>query len=303
MNTKYLSFDNKLKEKGIAFICDEPMKKHITFKLGGNAKRFVTVNNECELKTVLSAVNESYLRYFILGNGSNMLVCDEGFDGVVITLGGEFSEIKLLSESEISCGAGASLSSLCAFARKNSLSGLEFAWGIPGSAGGAAYMNAGAYGGEMKDVLASCEHIDKNGNKGSFSGEELSLGYRKSVYTDKDFVITKLILNLKKGDYDEINSKMGELMDKRKSKQPLEYPSAGSTFKRPEGYFAAALIEECGLKGLSVGDAEVSVKHSGFVINKGKASCSDVLNLIEKIKAIVKEEKDVELECEVKLLK
>ena len=300
---KYLSFDNKLNNNGIAFICDEPMKKHITFKLGGNAKRFVTVNNECELKEVLSAINESSLRYFILGNGSNMLVCDEGFDGVVITLGGEFSEIKLLSDTEISCGAGVSLSSLCAFARKNSLTGLEFAWGIPGSAGGAAYMNAGAYGGEMKDVLTSCEHFDLSGNKGEYKGEELNLGYRKSAYTDKDFIITKLILNLKKGDYDEINAKMSELMDKRKSKQPLEYPSAGSTFKRPEGYFAAALIEECGLKGLSVGDAEVSVKHSGFVINKGNASCGDVLNLIEKIKRIVKEEKNVELECEVKLLK
>ena len=300
---KYLSFDSKLNNMGVAFLKDEPMKKHITFQLGGNAKRFVTVNNAKELKAVLSAAQENSLRYFILGNGSNMLVSDEGFDGVVITLSGELSEIKLLSDTEISCGAGASLSSLCAFARKNSLCGLEFAWGIPGTAGGAAYMNAGAYGGEMKDVLAACEHIDENGNEGKFEGEKLSLGYRKSVYTDKGFVITKLILNLKKGEYNEINAKMNELMDKRKSKQPLEYPSAGSTFKRPEGYFAAALIEACGLKGMAVGDAEVSVKHSGFVINKGNASCSDVLNLIEKIKATVKEEKNVELECEVKLLK
>ena len=300
---KYSGFDRKLTNSGIAFLTDEPMKKHITFKLGGNAKRFLTVKNEAELSLVLSAVNENKLAYFILGNGSNMLVSDEGFDGVVITLGGEFSEIKLMDSETISCGAGASLSSLCAFARKNSLSGLEFAWGIPGSAGGAAYMNAGAYGGEMKDVLSLCEHMDLNGEKGVYKAEGLELSYRKSTYTNKDLIITKLILKLKKGDYEEINAKMAELMEKRKSKQPLEYPSAGSTFKRPEGYFAAALIEECGLKGEHVGDAEVSVKHSGFIINKGNATCSDVLSLIEKVKEKVKEMKNVELECEVKLLK
>ena len=300
---KYSGFDRKFTNSGIAFLTDEPMKKHITFKLGGNAKRFLTVKNEAELSLVLSAVKENKLAYFILGNGSNMLVSDEGFDGVVITLGGEFSEIKLMDSETISCGAGASLSSLCAFARKNSLSGLEFAWGIPGSAGGAAYMNAGAYGGEMKDVLSLCEHMDLNGEKGMYKAEELELSYRKSTYTNKDLIITKLILKLKKGDYEEISAKMAELMEKRKSKQPLEYPSAGSTFKRPEGYFAAALIEECGLKGEHVGDAEVSVKHSGFIINKGNATCSDVLSLIEKVKEKVKEMKNVELECEVKLLK
>ena len=299
----YTSFDKKLINENIAFLIDEPMKKHITFKLGGNAKRFVEVKDTSELKTVLSAIKENGLSYFILGNGSNMLVADEGFDGVVITLGGKFKEIELVDETTVSCGAGAMLSSLCLFAKKNSLSGLEFAWGIPGTAGGAAYMNAGAYGGEMKQVLTSCEHIDENSVCGKFIGEELSLGYRKSVYTDKNFVITKLVLKLSKGNIEEINEKMNELMEKRKSKQPLEYPSAGSTFKRPEGYFAAALIEECGLKGENVGDAEVSVKHSGFVINKGEASCSDVLNLIDKVKEVVLKEKNVLLECEVKLLK
>ena len=194
------------------------------------------------------------------------------------------------------------MSRVCNFALENGLTGLEFAFGIPGSAGGAAYMNAGAYGGEMKDVLVECRHIDSNGNFGSLRGEELGLAYRTSAYEHNGYIITTLVMKLSKGNKDEIRAKMQELLQRRKDKQPLEYPSAGSTFKRPEGYFAGALIEECGLKGYSVGGAQVSEKHAGFVINKGSATAKDVLDLIKYIQDKVFSEKGVMLEPEVRLI-
>ena len=192
---------------------------------------------------------------------------------------------------------------MCSFALENSLTGLEFAYGIPGSCGGAAFMNAGAYGGEMKDVLYRCDHIDKNGDKGFIEGEDMRLSYRHSAYYDNGCIVTGLYLKLKKGDKEEIKAKMTELMGRRKDKQPLEFPSAGSTFKRPEGYFAGALIEECNLKGVSVGGAQVSEKHAGFVINTGGATCKDVLDLCKKVSDTVYDKKGVKLEMEIRVTK
>ena len=297
----YKVLDALCKAEKIEYKIDEKMNKHTSFKIGGNADRFIEICTEKHLNQVLLVLSEQNLPYFILGNGSNLLVSDKGLRAVVLQLKGDFKKIELIDEDTICCGAGVILSSLCNFAKENSLSGLEFAFGIPGTAGGAVYMNAGAYGGEMKDVLLKCEHF--NGiEKGMFVGDELELSYRKSVYDNKNYIITKLFLKLIKTEKSVITAKMEELMLARKTKQPLEFPSAGSTFKRPPNHFAAALIEECGLKGFSVGDAMVSEKHSGFVINNGKASCQNVLDLIEKVKVIVKEKTNVELENEIKMI-
>ena len=202
----------------------------------------------------------------------------------------------------ITCGAGVSMNRLCRFALEKGLTGLEFAFGIPGSAGGAAFMNAGAYGGEMKDVLAGCTHLTQSGERGRLVGEELALGYRRSAYRENGFLITSLLLRLAPGDKTEIQARMEDLIARRKAKQPLEYPSAGSTFKRPEGYFAGALIESCGLKGASVGGAQVSEKHAGFVINHGGATSADILALIRLIQNTVYAKKGVRLEPEVRFL-
>ncbi len=304
MAFNYNKLDDLCLSKGIELKKDEILSKYTGFRTGGPTDRMVIAKSEDELKALLELINESEYNYFILGRGSDMLALDEGYRGIVIRLDGEFSKISLLEDGlTVECGAGASLASLCIFARDNCLSGLEFAWGIPGSCGGAVYMNAGAYGGEIKDVAVKCEYLTKTGEKGEFSLDEMKLTYRHSVFSDSDMIITKAYFKLKSADKAEIVTKMDELIGKRKAKQPLEYPSAGSTFKRPEGYFAAALIEECGLKGESIGGAEVSEKHSGFIINKNNATAEDVLKLIEKVKTVVLNEKGVELECEVRILK
>ena len=282
---------------------EEPMKKHITFHLGGNARAFVEPDSEENLVKIIKKCRELSLHYAVIGNGSNLLVEDAGFEGVVIHLGTAFSNIELVGETEIKCQAGASLMKVCNFALEHSLTGLEFAYGIPGSAGGAAFMNAGAYGGEMKDVLYSCRHINPDLSYGELMGEDLALSYRHSAYHENGAVITSLHLKLKKGKPSEIKAKMEELYGRRKEKQPLEYPSAGSTFKRPEGYFAGKLIEDAGLKGASIGGAAVSEKHAGFVINKGGASCADVLALCEKINNKIQADFGVSLEREIKILK
>ena len=237
---------------------------------------------------------------FILGNGTNLLVSDFGIEGAVIHINGGMDEIKLTSAFDIECEAGVKLSKLCNFALENSLSGLEFAWGIPGSAGGAAYMNAGAYDSKMSEIITSAEHISLDGIEGRFEGDELEFGYRKSVYHNNKNVITLINLKLSPGRQDNIMKKMEELITIRKSKQPLEFPSAGSVFKRPTGNFAGTLIEECGLKGRSVKGAMVSEKHAGFIINTGGATCSDVRQLIEIIKEEVFLNKSIKLETEIK---
>lgn len=297
------------KYNDIKLICDEIgceyseetlLSACTSFKIGGKADLFVMPSTEEMLATVISACDKAGVRTLILGKGSNLLVSDEGFKGVVITTS-KLDEIKLIDETSIYCRSGVTLTKLCRFALDNSLTGLEFAYGIPGSAGGAAYMNAGAYGGEMKDVLYRCDHICKDGSKGFYEGADLELSYRHSVYSKSDKTVTALYLKLEKGDKAAIKAKMDELMGKRRDKQPLEYPSAGSTFKRPEGYFAGALIEQCGLKGYSVGGAQVSEKHAGFVVNIGGATAKDVLAVIEHCKNTVFENTGVTLEPEVEI--
>ena len=281
---------------------DVPMSAYTTFRIGGNARLMVTPESDDALAAVIRLCKEEGVKPFILGNGSNMLISDNGLDTVVINMCRQSAAVRLVGENTIECDAGINLVKVCNFALENELTGLEFAFGIPGSAGGAAYMNAGAYGGEMKDVLVSCNHIDSDGNFGTLSGDELRLSYRTSAYEHNGYIITKLTLRLQKGNREEIKAKMYELLQRRKDKQPLEYPSAGSTFKRPEGYFAGALIEECGLKGFSVGGAQVSEKHAGFVINKGGATSADVMNLIKHVQDTVLREKGVLLEPEVRLI-
>lgn len=288
-----------LKDNHIDYICDEPMKNHTTFKVGGNAQVFVTVNSKEELSSLMKYISKENLPYFVLGKGSNLLVSDSGIKGAVITLDGEFSEIRIEDNNCIFAGAGASLMKLCRIAQENSLSGLEFAYGIPGSVGGAVFMNAGAYGGEMKDCLVSADYITPQGKFGTFTKDELNLGYRTSVFKDKNYIITSCTLSLKEDNKDIIKEKMDELLGRRKSKQPLEYPSAGSTFKRPKGAFAGTLIESCGLKGFTVGGACVSEKHAGFIVNKGGATFEDIDALIKEVQKRVKDETGYFLETEV----
>ena len=294
---------SKLSQANISFTVAEPMKAHTTFKTGGNAAVFICPQNEFELSETLKTIKSCGLKPFILGNGSNLLVSDEGItDRPVIYIGEAFNYVRLLDENTIEVGAGAMLTAPCRFALEHSLTGLEFAFGIPGSCGGAAYMNAGAYGGEMKDVVVRCNHIDFDGNAGHFDACELDFGYRHSVYSDCDCVITSIVLKLEKGDKEEINAKMRELLQRRKDKQPLESPRAGSVFKRPIGYYGGELIEICGLKGYRIGGAEVSEKHAGFIINRGDATASDVMNLVEHIRKPVFDSYGIELDCEIRYI-
>lgn len=290
-----------VKNEGISYIENEPMALHTTFKIGGPARLAVFPKNENEISDVIKKCKEENVRYMVVGNGSNLLVADEGIDAVVILLGKNFGEVKLIDDTTIFAEAGAPLMKVCRFALENGLSGLEFAYGIPGSCGGGAFMNAGAYGGELGDVMFRCDHIDQDGNKGSLEGDDLKLAYRHSAYYENGCVITGAYFKMQKADKEEIKAKMDDYMSRRRDKQPLEYPSAGSTFKRPEGNFAGALIEQCGLKGTSVGGAEISTKHAGFVINKGGATCKDVLDLCKKVADTVKAEKGIELEMEVRV--
>lgn len=300
-----MSFD-KIFEYATGIGCkaerEVPMSKYTTFRIGGNASVMLTPLNDEQLVSVIKECKKENIKPFILGNGSNMLICDAGLNTVVINMCRPEPEIELVNGDTIVCDAGMNMSKVCNFALDNELTGLEFAFGIPGSAGGAAYMNAGAYGGEMKDVLVECRHIDSDGNLGSLKGDELGLAYRTSAYEHNGFIITTLVMKLKKGDKAEIKARMQELLQRRKDKQPLEFPSAGSTFKRPEGHFAGGLIEECGLKGCSVGGAQVSEKHAGFIINKGGATAQDVLDLIKYVQDRVFEEKGIHLEPEVRLI-
>lgn len=280
----------------------EPMSKHTSFKIGGNADVYIKVNNLSKLSTILKECQDSDVDYMILGNGSNLLVSDDGIRGVVIRLDGDFRKITLLDDTTIFCGAGATLAYLCKFALNCGLSGLEFAWGIPGTVGGAVFMNAGAYDGEMKDVVHSVSHISPSGEIGRTEKENMNFGYRTSVYRSNNMIITGVTLKLKKGNPDEIRAKMDDYMSRRSTKQPLEYPSAGSVFKRPEGNFAGALIEQCGLKGKTCGGAQVSEKHAGFIINKSNATSKDVRDLIGEIQKTVSEKTGYSLECELIIL-
>ena len=290
------------KETESPFSENEMLSAHTTFKIGGPAEVFASPQNAGQVSAAVRFCKENGVKLFPLGKGSNLLVSDDGASGIILHFGRDMSEMRLLDEETIYCEAGASLAKLCSFALEKSLTGLEFAYGIPGSVGGAVFMNAGAYGGEIKDVILSAEHIDENGERGVFKGDALEMSYRHSVYGSKKYIITSAVFRLKKGDKAEIKAKMDELIGKRFDKQPMDKPSAGSTFKRPEGAFASALIDQCGLKGFTVGGAQVSEKHAGFVINKGDATCADVLELIERVQNKVKTDTGFTLEPEVEIL-
>ena len=280
---------------------NEPMARHTSFRVGGPADRFMIPESEEELREAVLDCKASGKPWYMVGNGSNLLVGDKGFRGVVIQLFKNFSDITI-EEEDIYAQSGALLVRLANQAAKQGLTGLEFASGIPGTLGGAVVMNAGAYGGEMKDVILWSDVLTEDGEFLRLSGEELELGYRTSVIQKKHYFVLGAALRLKKGDQNEIRSVMKELKEKRVSKQPVEYPSAGSTFKRPEGYFAGKLIMDTGLRGFSVGGAQVSEKHCGFVINKGGATAKDVQLLIKEVADRVEERFGVRLEPEVKML-
>ena len=279
----------------------EPMKKHTTFRIGGPADYYLCPHSVRELQAVLHICRGEKLPFFILGNGSNLLVSDKGYRGAVIQLWKNMSEIERTG-TRIRAQAGALLSKIAAAALEDGLIGMEFAAGIPGTLGGAVVMNAGAYGGEMKDIIKEVQVMDQEGNLLNLPAEKLELGYRTSIIKKKDYIVLSAVLELEPGDREEIRAKMDDLKERRVSKQPLELPSAGSTFKRPEGYFAGKLIMDAGLRGFSVGGAQTSEKHCGFVVNKGNATAEDVTDLIREVQEKVKERFGVELEPEVKFL-
>ena len=282
-------------------LLDEPMSRHTTFRIGGPADVFVSPKDEKQTAEVLKAVRRSGLPFFVLGNGSNLLVSDSGFRGVVVRIYRNMSDINVNGE-EICAGAGALLSAIAAAARSAELTGFEFASGIPGTLGGAVVMNAGAYGGEMKDVLTCARVLTPQGEIKTLTLPELKLGYRTSIVKEEDLVVLSAGMKFEKGDPAAIRDKMQDLQQRRVSKQPLEFPSAGSTFKRPEGYFAGKLIEDAGLRGFAVGGAKVSDKHCGFVINADHATADDVIRLIRQVSDRVYESSGVRLEPEVRFL-
>ena len=281
-------------------LLNEPMSKHTSFKTGGPADYFVCPENLDELKRVIGILKSNNINYVVFGKGSNMLVSDMGIDGAVIYMG-SFSQIKS-DGNIITAGCGAGLSSIALNAFENSLTGFEFASGIPGTLGGAAFMNAGAYGNEMKDVIKWVRAIDDDLNEVKLFNNELGFGYRKSLISEKKLIIVEGCIELEEGEKDEILARMEELNKSRREKQPLNFPSAGSTFKRPEGYFAGKLIEESGLKGKSIGGAKVSEKHAGFIINTGNATTNDILELIKYCQNKVFEKFSVELVPEVRII-
>lgn len=278
---------------------DELMSRHTTFRIGGPADYFVIPQNTEQIRAVVTQCKKEKIPYYVLGNGSNLLVGDKGYRGVIIQIYRNYSEIKVEAE-RIYAQAGALLSKIAAEALSNSLTGVEFASGIPGTLGGAVMMNAGAYGGEMKQVIESAEILTKDGDVKTLTVEELELAYRTSSIAKTEGIVLSAILHLEQGDTESVRSYMEELKEKRVTKQPLEYASAGSTFKRPEGYFAGKLIDDAGLRGFCLGNAQVSEKHCGFVINRGKATALDVISLMQQVSEKVEASSGVKLEPEVK---
>ena len=278
---------------------NEPMKNHTTFKIGGPAQYYVTPESVTQIQEVVSLCKDKNIPLHVIGNGSNILVGDDGVDGVVLALFNTFSDYEI-KDNVITAQAGMSLIKLAVIALREGLTGLEFASGIPGSVGGAVYMNAGAYDGQMKDVVTSVTVLDEAGNIRILGRDELDMGYRTSTVAKHNMIVLQVIIELKAGDKEQIKDRMNQLSELRKQKQPLEYPSAGSTFKRPEGYFAGKLIADAGLKGYSIGGAAVSEKHAGFVVNMGGATAKDVVELTDYIKKRIIEQFGVTLELEIK---
>lgn len=283
-------------------LANEPMKDHTTFRIGGDADAFVRISDKEKLAKVLRYLGQVEIPYYILGNGSNLLVADEGYRGVIIEIAEKMNEVRV-EGSCLVCQAGALLSKVARTAYENGLTGLEFAAGIPGTIGGGVVMNAGAYGGELKNVVTQVAVMDRAGEELIFDNDAMEFGYRTSLIKKYPYIVTEVTLRLVEGDRDVIKAAMDDYGTRRREKQPLEYPSAGSTFKRPEGHFAGALIQDAGLKGYTVGGAQVSEKHSGFVINKGDATAADVRSLMEHVQKIVKAKFNVTLEPEVIYLK
>lgn len=288
----------QLQECGCSVALDEPMSAHTSFRIGGPADLFVSATSE-QAAAVMTLCRQASVPLMLIGNGSNLLISDEGIRGVVLQLSPE--EIQL-DEEYIAASAGVSLGKLCLSAHEHGLSGLEFAYGIPGSVGGGVYMNAGAYGGELADVLVDVTALDDNGKTVVLTKDELKLGYRHSLFMEQPLTVLKATFRLKADDPGAIRARMDDYLSRRKEKQPLEYPSGGSFFKRPPGHFAGALIEQCGLKGLAVGGAQVSEKHAGFIINRGDATCADVLQLCSLVQKKVLEVYGVQLEREVQYI-
>lgn len=293
------------KEKEIPVLWEEPMKHYTSFQIGGPASAVCIPKNREQLSCLLSFLRKMQINHWFVGNGSNLLISDEGLKGVVILLDSDFDGEFLISNTVLEAPAGKKLSSVCAAACRAELTGLEFSWGIPGSVGGAVYMNAGAYGGEMKDRLIWVEYLDLDGNIQRVPAEKLNLSYRHSCFMEQEYqgvCIIRAAFSLEKGEQAAIQAEMDRIIGQRKEKQPLDLPSAGSTFKRPQGAYAAQLIDQCGLRGFTVGGAQVSTKHTGFVVNIGGATCQDVLELARQVKECVKEKTGFELEMEVRLL-
>lgn len=291
----------QLQKAGIPLAEQEPMTRRTTFGIGGPAL-LLRPRSRAELQAAMTLCREAGEEPFILGRGSNLLVSDSGISRPVIQLDGDFTAITREGNT-LRCGAGASLIAVCRAAAENSLSGIEWGYGIPGSLGGGVYMNAGAYGGEMKDILTEVTFLDEAGEYRTLPAAELSLSYRHSIFEDRPgTVIVGAVLTLTPGDPAAIRAAMEDYMSRRREKQPLEYGSAGSTFKRPVGNYASALVDQCGLKGLSVGGAEVSRKHAGFIINRGGATAADVRELIAEVQRIVRDKTGYTLECEIKYI-
>lgn len=279
----------------------QSMKEYTTFRVGGEAECLIMIRQEEELAKLIPYLNKIEQEYFILGNGSNLLVGDKGYRGIVLKLDGEMEQITV-NGTHITAKAGALLSKVAVTARDNGLTGLEFAAGIPGSIGGGIVMNAGAYDGEMKQVVESVRVMDCDGQINVLDNDTMEFGYRTSIIKNRPFIVLEVVLRLAEGDREQIGARMEELMQLRRSKQPLEYPSAGSTFKRPEGYYAGKLIMDAGLRGYRIGGAQVADKHCGFIINTGKATAADIREVIEEVQQRVRERFHVSLEPEVVFL-
>ncbi len=280
----------------------EIMSKHTTFRVGGPAARYLVPETEEEVAEAVRCAKEKGLPWYVIGRGSNLLVSDDGFDGVIIEIGKGMEKIQVAADGTVEAQAGISLAGMAAFLQKESLTGFEFASGIPGTLGGGITMNAGAYGGERRDFIASAKVLTENGDILVLDKEELELGYRSSIIQKKPYTVLSARFIFEKGDPDRIRERMRELNQRRREKQPLEYPSAGSTFKRPEGYFAGKLIEDAGLRGYRVGDAQVSEKHCGFVLHRGNATAAQIWQLIREVQEKVREQFQVKLEPEVRMV-
>lgn len=297
MNTALFEFlKSQLPEECIKR--NEPMGLHTTFRVGGNADFFLEISSPKELADIIKYLKQTEHSYFILGNGSNLLVGDKGYNGVILHLGERFSGITVEKET-LTVQAGALLSTVAKTAAKHGLTGMEFASGIPGTLGGAVVMNAGAYDGEMKQIITMATVMTDQGEILELDNETMEFGYRTSIIKNKPFIVLSARLDLKKGNMEEIKKKMDDFGNRRRSKQPLEYPSAGSTFKRPEGYFAGKLIMDAGFRGYRIGGAQVSEKHCGFIINVGNATAADISELMDEVIEKVKDKFDVTLEPEI----